>query len=152
MEGKNAIIICVSKHQGNTLKIANKMAEVLKCEVKGPKEISPEEILKYDIIGLGSGIYAFGMHRSLKRLIKKVKDGDGKKVFLFSTSADLDGKKYHKSMIRLLEKKNFNLIGEFNCPGSYFGLIFGKQGGVNPDRPDESDLNAAAEFARKMAF
>ncbi|MGB9614041.1 MAG: flavodoxin domain-containing protein [Fervidobacterium sp.] len=149
MLGK-ALVICVSKHRGNTLKIAKEIANVLECEVKRPDEVDLKTLTSYDVVGLGSGIYAFGMDRALKKIIKRFKDGQRKKVFIFSTSADLNGYRYHKGLKKLLEKRSFDIIGEFNCPGAYFGWFFGKKGGVNPDRPNDDDLKRAREFAEGL--
>lgn len=143
------IIVYVSKHKGNTKKIALAMADEVKCAAKSLEEVSVEELEKYDLVGIGSGIYAFGMDRSLKRLLKNIKNPNGKKVFIFSTSADLNGSRYHKGMKKFLQKKGFRLVGEFNCPGAYTGWFFGKKS-LNLDRPNESDLKSAKDFAKSI--
>lgn len=143
------IIVYVSKHKGNTKKIALAMAQEIKCEAKSVEEVSAEELEKYELLGIGSGIYAFGMDRGLKKLLKKIKNPKGQKVFVFSTSADLNGARYHKGMKKFLQRRGFSLVGEFNCPGAYTGWFFGKKS-LNLDRPNEADLEKAKEFVESL--
>jgi len=56
------LIIYVSFHHGNTLKIANEIAEVINADMVKPNEIKIENILSYDLIGFGSGIYFMKHH------------------------------------------------------------------------------------------
>ncbi|WP_068347620.1 flavodoxin domain-containing protein [Kosmotoga arenicorallina] len=150
MKEKRIMIAYISKHRGNTYKIAKVISNELGAEIKKAEEVAPEELLNYDLIGLGSGIYAFGMHGKIKKLLKKSGNGNGKKVFLISTSGDPNGSKYHKGVKKILEKKNFKLVGEFNCPGAYYPwLLFGKKG-INADRPNSEDIEKAKEFAREI--
>lgn len=150
MKEGRIIIAYISKHRGNTHKIAKAISDELGAELKKVEEVTPEKLMSYDLIGLSSGIYAFGMHRKIKKLIKKIGNGNGKKVFLVSTSADPTGSRYHKGIKKLLEKKNFKLIGEFNCPGAYYPLLlFGKKG-INTGRPNSEDIEKAKEFAREI--
>lgn len=145
-----SIIVCISIHHGNTFKIAQKMAEVLRAEIKKPSEIKPKDLLSFDLIGFGSGIYAFRHHREILNLAKNLPDMQGKPVFIFSTSGAKNGIKYHSALRKILEKKNCKILDEFNCLGwDSFGplkLI----GGINKDRPNEKDLQEAKNFAQKL--
>lgn len=145
----SCVIVFVSRHKGNTKKVAEEIAKALGCEAKELTEVTPDEAMKHDVIGVGSGIYAFSMDKRLKRLFENVKDAGGKKVFLFSTSAGPDGKKYHKSLKKFLQKRNFVIIGEFNCLGEYSFWFFGRRT-INPGRPNEEDIERAREFAREI--
>lgn len=140
------IIIYVSKHKGNTKKVAQKLGETLNCEVKSVDEITPQELEKYQVIGIGSGIYAFKMDSKIKKLLKNT---SGKKAFLFSTSANLNGLKYHKEMKKFLTKKRFQIIGEFNCPGEYEGWFFGKKH-LHIGKPSQEELERAQMFAKSI--
>ena len=145
-----SIIICASIHHGNTLKIAQKMAEVLEGEIKKPTEIKTEDLKIYDLLGFGSGIYAFRHHKEILKLAKELPDMQGKPVFIFSTSEAKNGIKYHKTLRQILEKKNCQILDEFNCLGwDSFGP-FKLIGGFNKDRPNEEDLNLASNFAQKI--
>jgi len=149
MKENRTIIAYISKHRGNTYKITKVISDELGADLKKADETTPEELMNYDLIGLSSGIYAFSMDRKIKKLLKKIGNGNGKKVFLISTSADPNGSKYHKGVKKLLQKKNFKLVGEFNCPGAYYPLIlFGKK--LNANRPNSEDLEKAKEFAKEI--
>ncbi len=150
MKAMKSLIICVSIHHQNTLKIARIMAEVLGAEIKKPNEVLIEDLLGYDLIGFGSGIYIFRHHREILKLARKLPDMQAKPVFIFSTSGAENGIKYHKALREIFQKKNCRILDEFNCLAwDSFGplkLI----GGVNKDRPNEQDLNLAKNFALKL--
>lgn len=145
-----SLIICKSIHHGNTLKIAQKIAEVLTAEIKKPNEIKLEELLSYDLIGFGSGIYAFKHHKEILNLVKKIPNLQGKPVFIFSTSGVKNGIKYHKALRKILEKKNCQILGEFNCLGLDTFGPFKLIGGINKGRPNEKDLQKAHDFAQEL--
>ena len=142
-------IVCKSIHHGNTKKIADAMAKVLKAKVIEPEGASLDD---YDLVGFGSGIYAWKHHRSLFKLIDKLPEQKGKKAFIFSTSGGgkVLGKGAHWRLRKPLEKKGFEVIREFNCRGfDTFGplkLI----GGVNKGRPNEDDIKNAEKFAGSL--
>jgi len=145
------LIIYISIHHQNTEKIAKTIAEVLNARLVKLSEIKPEELENYDLIGFGSGIYFWRHHYQLINLVKNLMPVKGKMAFIFSTS----GAKYaqliaHSHLKKLLLKKDFKIIGEFNCPGfDTFGplKIFG---GINKGRPNENDFEKAKNFAMKI--
>jgi flavodoxin len=144
------LIVYSSMHHKNTEKIAQAMAEVLNADLIEAKNAKAEDILKYDLIGFGSGIYMFKHHKSLFKFVKNLKAADGKKAFIFSTSGSLNGKKFHKKLREELIKKGFKIIDEFNCLGwDTFGLLK-LIGGVNKGKPDETDIENARNFAREL--
>ena len=139
-----ALIICKSVHQGNTKKVAEAIAKVLKAEIKQPEEV--KDISGYDLVGFGSGIYAFRHHKELFCLVDKL-DGKGKKAFMFSTSSS-GNTGYHKALKEKLIKKGFNIIGDFSCKGlDKFGPL-ALIGGLNKGRPNKEDLKKAEDFAK----
>lgn len=148
-ECKILIIYC-SKHRGNTYKIAKAISEELNATLKEIKDVTQNELEDYNLVGLGSGIYAFGMDRKLIRFIKKLEKSGEKKFFLFSTSADPNGSKYHKKAKKILKNKGFELVGEFNCQGEYFPLPFFKKISLNHGKPDVEDIKRARNFAREI--
>ncbi len=141
------LIICQSTHHGNTLKIAEAIAAVLKAEIKKPAELDPSNIANYDLIGFGSGIYNGYHHPSFFRLLENLPEIDKQKAFIFSTST-IFVDRMHLKLRNILTEKGFEIIGEFNCKGlmtsSFTRFIFG---GLNKGRPNEKDLNKAREFA-----
>jgi flavodoxin len=60
-----SLVVVISIHHNNTLKIANVIAKVLDAPIKKPYHLKPEEIRKYEIVGFGSGIYGAKHHESL---------------------------------------------------------------------------------------
>jgi len=144
------LVIYASIHHGNTKKVAEAMADVLKAGLITSKEANIRDLFNYDLIGFGSGIYAYRHHRTLLDLVDRL-PVINKKAFIFST-AGMPNLKYfaHSSLRGRLLKKGFKIIGEFCCKGfDTFGplkLI----GGINKGRPNEKDLKNAANFAKYL--
>ena len=147
-----AIIVYQSIHHQNTAKIAATLAEKLECRAISVDKIRPQEIIKADLIGFGSGIYFGRFHRVLFALIEKLPVQTGKKAFLFSTSGipkipllyDT-----HQSFRRVLVRKGFAIIGEFNCPGwDTYPKLVRPFGGIRKKRPNKFDLGKADHFGQ----
>jgi flavodoxin len=137
------LIICKSIHQGNTKKIAEKIAEVLKAEIKQPEDV--KDISGYDLIGFGSGIYIGKHHKSLFKILDEL-NIKGKNTFVFSTSGR-GQKEDNKKLIDKLKEKGFNIVGNFVCKGlDKFGPL-ALIGGLNKGRPNEEDFKKAEIFA-----
>ncbi|MFP4233011.1 MAG: flavodoxin family protein, partial [Candidatus Aenigmatarchaeota archaeon] len=140
---------CKSVHNGNTMKVAEEMAEVLDCEVLKPEEV--EDLEDYDMVGFGSGIYFTNFHEEIIDLVERL--NGGKKAFIFSTSGfpnipilhDFEGKLKEK-----LNARNFKMVGSFNCRGydEYGPLRY--LGGIHNGRPNEKDLKKARKFAEEL--
>lgn len=144
------LIACGSKYYGNTLKIAQVIASVLKAEVKKPNEIA--DISEYSLIGFGSGIYFAKHDQSLLELVDKLPKTD-KKAFIFSTRGRnvFFERTYHKILREKLSQKGFAIIGEFSCRGfSDYYKIFKLFGGVNKGHPNQEELEKAKTFALKL--
>ncbi|MCK4255841.1 flavodoxin, partial [candidate division WOR-3 bacterium] len=80
------LIIYTSIHHKNTERIAKVMAEVLEAPLAKPREIDINSLAEYDLLGFGSGIYFGKHHKSLLKLVDKLPNLKGRKVFVFSTS------------------------------------------------------------------
>jgi flavodoxin len=154
---KRALIIVFSYHHRNTEKIARAMAQVLDAQVRTPREVSPEELEGYDIVGFGSGIYDAKHHASLLDLADRLPKVPGKEAFLFSTcgvpevgmSREL-ARRNHLTLRERLEPKGYRIIDEFSCVGWNTNSFLRLFGGINKGRPDAQDLKRAQEFARKL--
>jgi len=144
------LILYFSFHHKNTERIAKAMAEVLNADLVEITEASPEIVFDYDLIGFGSGIYAFSHHISLFDFLNKLSDVSGKKAFIFSTCGAPVGIKFHRKLRRELVKKGFEIVGEFNCLGWITFGPFKLFGGVNKGRPNDSDIQKAKEFAQNL--
>lgn len=153
------LIVCISIHHGNTMKIAEVLAKELDAELKAPSEVKKEDLEKYDLIGLGSGIYDDKHHDSILETANKLPKG--KKAFIFSTSGVPvsilgDGflrnysKKAHAALRDKLESKGCEVLGEFIAPGFNTNVFLKYFGGVNKNRPNQKDFEKAKEFASKI--
>lgn len=146
----DALIIYVSIHHGNTEKIARAMAEVLNAKLVKPWEVGPKDVLKYDLIGFGSGIYFWRHHRALFELMDKMPNARGKKAFIFSTAGLDIPVVNHLALRRALKRKGFKIVGEFSCRGWDTNGILAKIGGINKGRPNEKDIERAKKFAKTL--
>jgi len=150
------LLIYISIHHGNTEKIAKAMSEILYAELLKPNEVEINSLLKYDLIGLGSGIYFFKHHKALLKLADKLPIMKNKKVFIFSTRGIGPVWFYHRPLKKKLLEKGFNIVGEFSCR-SFDTYLFDKYvpllrftGGLNKGRPNTKDLEKARIFSRGL--
>jgi flavodoxin len=152
-----SLVVVFSYHHNNTEKIANAVASVLGAEVKNPRQVRPEEIAEYDLVGFGSGIYSATFDPSLLGLADRLAHAAGKKVFLFSTygaPAFVADRKFveknHSQIREKLKAKGYTVIGEFGCAGWNTNSFLKYFGGLNKGKPDAIDLRNAEAFARDM--
>jgi flavodoxin len=119
VEKMKALIICHSYHHNNTQKVAEAMAKVLSAEIKTPQQTSPKELQNYDLVGFGSGIYAYQHHTSLLDLADKLMQVSNKKAFVFSTtgapvvfgeSALAKAIEQHKPLREKLQSKGYIIV------------------------------------------
>ncbi|MDE6597188.1 MAG: flavodoxin [Clostridia bacterium] len=139
------LIVVKSKHNDNTLKIAEAMSEVAPVTLTELENVSNYKLSEYDIVGFGSGIY-FGKHD--KELLKFVKSVCDKKAysFVFSTSGSKNFEKNNRTLVKLLESKNKVVLGSFGCTGHDKFFIFALGGGLNKGHPNMDDFDAAQSF------
>lgn len=149
----NTLIIYSSRHHKNTEKIARTMASALNAQLVNLKEADTPALADYDLIGLGSGIY-WGKHdRRILDLVDNLPLQNNKKAFVFSTSGLNESRvlnNFNRRLKRKLREKGFTIIGAFSCRGfdTVGPLIL--IGGLNKGRPNENDLEAAADFAKGL--
>ena len=142
------LIIVKSKHQENTLKIAEAMSEAAPATVVQLDDAHLYNLKEYDIIGLGSGIY-YGKHdKGLIAFVKKNIDNINS-AFVFSTSGT--GKeKYNGKLCRILEENGKKVLGSFTCKGLDKFFIFAIGGGVSKGHPSIEDFDAAQSFIENI--
>lgn len=118
------------------------------------ENVKTEDLVEYNLIGFGSGIYGSRFHKTVYEFIEKIPSMN-KKVFIFFTSANFGEKHLIK---KKLSEKGCTVIGEFNCSGEYSPLGFnlnceGKLaliGGRKKGHPDEKDIERAQKFAKVL--
>jgi len=141
-----SLIIYYSYHHMNTEKLARKMAETLKADLKEVSECDPNDISDYDLIGIGSGIYHGRHHKKIVGLAERFPDCKDKRAFIFSSSGVIQ-KDHHSELRRVLEGKDIEVIDDFHCLG--FDTALDSEG-INRWRPDEEDLRQAQRFAKSL--
>jgi flavodoxin len=146
-EGRNmnVLIIYMSYHRMNTEKVAKAMAGVMEAALKKVIEVGPEDLLEYDLIGFGSGIYGGRPHKTLLMLVDRIPRME-KDAFIFSTAGNPQ-KKHHQPLKDLLVGKGFSIVGEFQCRGVFGPMWFSL---VNRGHPDEQELEQARAFAQGL--
>ncbi len=138
------LIIYKSTNKRNTEKIAKIMAEEMNADIAKVDNIQPEDLLKYDLIGFGSGIYAAKFHKKMYNFIEKM-PSKNRNVFIFCTSAS--GKLDEKQIRGKLSDKGCKIVGEYSCAGEFnmLGLTLDKKG-----HPDQKDMESARIFAKNL--
>ena len=145
-----ALIIYISVHHGNTEKVAKVMANILDTTLLQVKQADANMLEQYDLIGFGSGIYFGKHHESLLDFVDKLPVLTNKKAFIFSTSGLRKIPVVHnfdKPLMKKLQRKGFDIIGEFSCRGLDTYRATKLVGGVNKGRPNADDLRQAEDFA-----
>jgi flavodoxin len=147
------LIVYASIHHGNTAKIAREIGDVLDAQVVKFSEAEKKDIEKAELIGFGSGIYFTKFHQGLISLVDGLPAMEGKKAFLFSTSGMKGNNIFnraHDKFKKILEKKRFEVVGDFNCPGHDTYSILKLIGGIHKKRPDQKDAERARKFAESI--
>lgn len=142
---KKAVVIYVSVHHQNTLKLVQAVAARIQADtVNLLKDASPD-LAGYDCVFLASGIYFNTFHRSLIDFIGRM-TFDGKRVWLLYTCG-LRYRDYAKPAARLLARQGARYAGNFGCRGFDTYSVLKKIGGIAKGHPNQADLDSAAAFA-----
>ena len=143
------LMICVSVHNGCTLKVAKAMRTALGAKLIKPSELHTVNLKDFDMIGLGSGIYDNTFHPSILNLVDTAQTLKGKKVFVFSTAGVL-WQDAHIDIRAKLLVKNAEIVGEFRCKGFNTNSFLKHIGGINRGKPNADDLKRAQSFAQNL--
>ena len=147
------LIVLYSYHHNNTKKVAEAIADVIGADIKSPMETNENELKEYGLIGFGSGIDSGKHYRELLDFADKLLPVDGKRCFVFSTSAIQGDKKTAKDHARLretLQSKGYQIVCEFGCKGFNTNSFLKYFGGMNKDRPNDEDIQNARKFASRL--
>ena len=148
-----ALIIYISVHHGNTERVAKVMANILDADLLQVEQADASMLEQYDLIGFGSGIYFGKHHKSLLDFVNKLPTLRNKKAFIFSTSGLRKIPFIHnfdKPLKQRLQRKGFDIIGEFSCRGYDTYRATKLVGGINKSRPNTEDLKQAEDFAKGL--
>ena len=122
---------------GNTKKVAEAIAEELGVEAF---DIT-HQVEGADILFLGNSMYAFTIDKNVKKFVQALTVKNTKEIVNFSTSAS--DTSTHKKVNKNIKDPKIKLNEE------HFS-VFGEFLNMNKGRPNEDDLKAAKEFARKI--
>ncbi len=124
---------------GNTKRLAEAMAKELGVEALPISAPIPEPV---DILFLGNSYYAFSIDPEVRAFVKGLDKNKVGRIVNFGSAAMLNST--YKKVKTEADKAGIPMDErEFHCKGEFKGIHKGK--------PDESDLKAAAAFARKIA-
>ncbi len=123
---------------GNTKRLAEAVAEAVGAEAL---PISTPVDDPVDILFLGNSYYAFNIDPEVRDFIRSLDSGKVGRIVNFGSAAMLNStwKKVKAEADKVgvvMDEREFHCKGEFK--------------GIHKGRPNEADLKAAAEFARKI--
>lgn len=139
-------IIYHSEHHGNTEKLLMAVEEKYSVDMFSIPTTEKIDLSGYETIGFASGIFMSQLHQSLFDFINSCSDNcESKKAFIIFTSGT-DKAKYADSLLGLLTKKGFDIIGTYHCLGydTYGPWKF--IGGIAKGHPDKEDIEKFISF------
>lgn len=123
---------------GNTKRLAEAIGQAVGAEAL-PVDTPVTE--KVDILFLGNSYYAFTIDPEVRKFVGSLDKSKVGKIVNFGSAAMLNST--YKKVKAEADKAGIPMDKrEFHCKGEFKGLHKGK--------PDESDLKAAADFARRI--
>ena len=138
-----------SIHRGNTEKIAKAMAAAIGADILKYNEVDGYNILDYDLIGFGSGIYYSKADKNMIEFIDSLPPIKNRKAFIFTTSGK-GNPNYSSSLAKRVSETGFEVIGEFTCKAFDVWGPLKLIGGINKGRPNAEDIKKAEIFAEKL--
>lgn len=164
------ILVTYYSQTGNTEKIAKSIYDGCQgqdVEISPIKEVDPSNLGKYDLIFLGSGIYASRVNKALADLITAAPQLPPKFVF-FNTHASKVAYQDGFKVVKQKMGEASEIIAEFDCCGESLGVPEAMQKSMLerlPEdkrkeaeehqiwlkgRPNEEDLENAKKFAESI--
>ena len=165
------ILITYFSNTKNTEKVAHGLKAGLEGEdvdIAPIKDVEPSSLKNYNLVFLGSGIYASRVNKSLSELINATDEFPPYFAF-FCTHASLDSyQDGFKLVKRKLSKTNSKIIDTFDCMGDSIGIPEATRAAMLEKlpleqrtkaeehqmllkgRPNEEDLEKAKIFAQTL--
>ena len=106
-------------------------------------------ILDYDLIGFGSGIYYGKANKELIEFIDSLPHVKKRNAFVFTTSGK-ENPKYTDAIAEILSKHGFEVVGKFSCKAFDVWGPLKLIGGINKGRPNSEDLKNAEIFIKGL--
>lgn len=143
-------IVHLSIHHHNTELIAKAMAESVQAEVIPLGEITNHDLTRFDVLGIGSGVF-FGKHHPRVLSFAKECPHLPSRCFVFSTAGiRWMYKLWHQPLVHILEERGCKVIGQFCSPGWDTVGPLQYIGGIHRGRPNARDLEKARLFAKRL--
>lgn len=114
----SAIVVYKTKY-GSTKAYAEWIAEELSCEVKSYNEVTVDDLMQYDTIVYGGGLYA-EIIAGAGLITKNLERLAGKKLIIFSTGiTPPDCDEYYKDLVvkKNFKGDSFSKVKMYNFPG-----------------------------------
>lgn len=147
------VIIVHYSQTGNTKKVAeaihagiSPLAET--CDIGTVKEVGPQDLADYDLIGLGAPVWGGREPEVVTAFIEKVPSLEGKYGFAFCTHGMLPGK-YIRRMDALLKGKDLTVTGWNDWFGDAF-MANAPKPYYTEGHPDEIDLKDAEGWGKEI--
>ncbi len=138
-----------SIHRGNTEKIANAMATAIEADLIKYDKVDGYNILDYDLIGFGSGIYYGKANKEFLEFIDNLPPIKKRNAFVFTTSGK-ENPKYAEALAESLTEHGFVVVGKFSCKAFDVWGPLKLIGGINKGRPNADDLKNAETFINRL--
>ncbi|MHA1669352.1 MAG: flavodoxin family protein [Promethearchaeota archaeon] len=119
------IMVCYFSNTGNTEKVAKSIAEGLEgedVELLKIEDADPSSLKNYDLVVLGSGIYAGKLHKKVTDFMKNVSEYPPKFAFFNTHQSPSAYQKAFKRISKAIEETNSRIIGVFDCVGENLGI------------------------------
>ena len=148
-------IIIYFSATGNTRKIAKSVHLGMKkliedCDIVAVKDIEPQDMEKYDLIGIGSPIWGFREPVNIRLFLYNMPQLDGKLCFPFCVHGAAPVG-FMFSVVPMLKKKGLAIIGYKDWYGSVSQVRHMPKPYLTDGHPDEVDLEEARDFGQEMA-
>lgn len=148
----NVLIIYYSQ-TGNTRKIARAIGDgitplVERCDLIPVKQVDPQRLTQYDLIGLGTPVWNGGFTPNTRIWVENLPQQNGRHIFSFCTHGIMP-ELYFPGVTRKLAMKGFTVIGMRDWYGSVNIQVLPKPY-FTDGHPDEIDLDEARAFGAAM--
>jgi len=146
-------IVIYYSQTGNTKKIANAISKgitntVGTCDLVTIKQIKPEDLENYDLVGIGSPVWCGGEPPNVRKFIESLPNQNGKHLFLFCTHGVMP-EHFFPTVVRRLKLKGFTIIGMKDWFGDALFQV-APYPYYTHGHPDEVDLKEAEAFGREI--
>lgn len=136
-----------SQHHGNTKKLLDALKELGDIILINVVECKEADLSEFDLVGFASGTY-FGKFSEKIMEFARNNLPNKKRVFLINTYGSKGASP--KEMEQIIMAKSGELLGIYGCRGFDTFGPFKLVGGIAKGHPNESDVNGAREFFRKI--